>query len=62
MVTVSADGATVMLNGFVAVTLDESRTCTVNELEPAVVGVPEIVPAGDSESPAGIDPALTLHT
>jgi hypothetical protein len=36
-------------------------TCTVKPLVVAVVGVPLSTPAVESESPAGSDPATTLH-
>ena len=57
--------ATVMLNDFVAVCAVgavESVTLAVKLNDPAVVGVPEIVPlAAASVRPAGNAPALTLQ-
>ena len=41
--------------------LSESLTSTVKLVAPAVVGVPEIMPVGDSAVPAGRLPELTLH-
>ena len=57
--------ATVMLNDFVAVcavSAVESVTLAVKLNDPAVVGVPEIVPlAAASVRPAGNAPALILQ-
>jgi hypothetical protein len=39
----------------------ESTTRTVNDDDPATSGVPEIVPFGASESPAGSDPDAIDH-
>src|SRR5689334_340609 len=50
-----------MVSALVAVALLESFTCTVKLLVPAVVGVPEIAPAGESASPAGRLPLATVH-
>ena len=49
------------VSALVAVVFDESLTCTVNEAELAVVGVPEIVPEAESDNPAGSDPDETVH-
>ncbi len=38
-----------------------SATFTVKLADPAVAGVPEIVPAADKLNPAGRDPAVTDH-
>jgi hypothetical protein len=44
-----------------AVGVVESVTFTVKVEEPAVVGVPEIVPVVESVKPAGKDPELMLQ-
>ena len=38
-----------------------SVTRTVKELTPVVAGVPEMTPVLDSDSPAGSDPADSVH-
>jgi hypothetical protein len=56
--------ATVIVKDFVvvwAVGVVETVAITVKLNEPAVVGVPEIVPAVDSASPPGNAPELRLH-
>ena len=50
-----------MLNGFVAMVLDESLTCTVKLLVPAAVGVPVITPAAEIANPSGSAPELILQ-
>jgi hypothetical protein len=59
--TVRAAGAIAILSCFVAVVFDESLTCTVKLVLPAVLGVPEMTPAGLSERPAGRFPEDTAH-
>src|SRR5581483_12342217 len=44
-----------------AAACEASRTSTVNELAPAAVGVPVIVPSGERTRPAGRLPATTAH-
>jgi hypothetical protein len=65
MLTGVAAAATVMLRDFVAVTaigVVESVTSAVKLNDPAVVGVPEIVPlAAASVRPGGSAPELTLQ-
>ena len=57
-----AAAATAMLNAFVPVLFAASVTCTVNDMVPAVVGVPEITPVAATRlNPAGSVPALTLQ-
>jgi hypothetical protein len=55
--------AMVTVYDLVAVSLgaDESATCTVNVDEPAVVGVPEMVPPLLRLRPAGNVPEVTLQ-
>ena len=54
---------TVMENIFVDVSTDEleSVTSTVKLEVPATVGVPEILPGEDSDSPVGKEPELTVQ-
>jgi hypothetical protein len=61
VVTLSDAGAIAILNGLVAVVPELSFTCAVKVLVPTVVGVPVIPPAGDSVSPAGSAPTVTLQ-
>ena len=59
--TVSVAGWIVMLSGWEAVWLVLSVTVAVKFDGPAVVGVPLMVPAALSASPAGNDPDVTLQ-
>jgi hypothetical protein len=57
-----AAAATAILSAFVAVLLAASVIFTVNEMVPAVVGVPEITPAEAARlNPAGNVPVLRLQ-
>ena len=58
-VIVSAVQETVSENALVAVCPALSVTCTVNDEVPEVVGVPVILPADDSDSPAGKVPEIS---
>ena len=60
VVTCNLEGLTVMESGFVAVAPELSLTWTVKLLDPAVVGVPEIV-LPLMLSPSGSVPLLTDH-
>lgn len=64
-VTVPAEvmgGSIVMLNAPLTCCAAESATLTVKFVVPAAVGVPEIVPSGVSESPAGrLEAFARLH-
>ena len=54
--------ATAMLSAFVPVLFAASVTCTVNDVVPAVVGVPEITPvAATRPNPAGSVPPVTVQ-
>ena len=62
--TCNGAAAIVMLNDCVAVCAVgevESVTLAVKLKEPAVVGVPEIVPAAESDRPAGKAPEVMLQ-
>ena len=64
VVTVGGCGAaaTAMLSPLVPVLFAASVTCTVNNVVPAVVGVPESTPVDAARlNPAGSVPALTLQ-
>lgn len=61
VVTESGAGFTRIVNAFVAVVFELSRTWAVKLEVPAAVGVPEITPAALNVNPAGSDPALTVH-
>jgi hypothetical protein len=56
-----AGGLTVIDKAAVAETDALSVTRTVKLLDPAVPGVPDIVPAGARLNPAGSDPLTTAH-
>jgi hypothetical protein len=45
----------------VAGVLSESATCTAKVETPAAVGVPDITPVGESDSPGGKAPEATLQ-
>ena len=49
-------------NALVAVADALSVTCTVKLLDPAVPGVPDMVPPAARLNPAGSDPLATDHT
>jgi hypothetical protein len=57
----NAAGLIVIDNAAVAVTDALSVTFTVKLLDPAVVGVPEIVPFAATVNPAGSDPLAIVH-
>jgi hypothetical protein len=57
----NAGGLIVNDSGAVAATDALSVTFTVKLLDPAVPGVPEIVPPADRLKPAGSDPLATDH-
>ncbi len=59
--TGAAPGFTTMPQASVAVFVALSVTCSVNAYEPAVVGVPEIDPAGLIVRPGGNVPLARLH-
>jgi hypothetical protein len=61
LLMLSAAGPIVSDSPAVVETEALSVTFAVKFEVPAVVGVPEIVPAADSVSPAGSDPADTVH-
>ena len=63
VVVINGDcAATGMLSAFAPVLFAASFTCTVNDIVPAVVGVPEITPVDATRlSPAGNVPAPTLQ-
>jgi hypothetical protein len=57
----NAAGLIVIDNAAVAETDALSVTFTVKVLDPAAVGLPEIVPLAASVSPAGSDPLAIVH-
>jgi hypothetical protein len=61
VVTRNAAGLIVIDNAAVAETDALSVTFTVKLLDPAVVGVPEIVPFAATVNPAGSDPLAIIH-
>jgi hypothetical protein len=61
-VITNAGAEMAIVSAWVATVLELSFTCAVNVVEPGVVGVPEIAPAGDNVSPAGKAPEATDHT
>ena len=61
VVILKAGGLIVSDSAFVVLPLALSVTRTVKLLDPAVPGVPEIVPPAARLNPAGSDPADTDH-
>ena len=61
VVMLKAGGLIVSDKAFVILPLALSVTFTVKLLDPAVPGVPEIVPPADRLNPAGSDPTDTVH-
>jgi hypothetical protein len=61
VVTFSVAGAIAIVSAEVADADAESVTFTVKLLDPAAVGVPEIVPFAASDNPAGNVPLASDH-